>query len=66
MVGRSAGVGTRSFDYFDRTEALRWVHSRAIPVKGPDGVARIGVGISQDITERKAMEEQLASSRRGA
>jgi PAS domain S-box-containing protein len=49
----------REFRLLRPDGSVRWVHSRAIPVRDADGNARIGVGICTDITSRKHMEEEL-------
>jgi len=38
---------------------VRWLHTRKIPILGPDGVAQYLLGISEDITEQKAAKEAL-------
>nr|MDQ3747313.1 PAS domain S-box protein [Acidobacteriota bacterium] len=44
--------------------SVRWIHDRAFPIKGESGgVSRI-VGIAEDITERKQLEEQLRQSQK--
>src|ERR1043165_763979 len=44
--------------------SVRWIHDRAFPLKGESGgVSRI-VGIAEDITERKQLEEQLRQSQK--
>jgi PAS domain S-box-containing protein len=49
----------REFRLLRGDGSIRWVHSRAIPVRDSDGNARFGVGICTDITARKEMEERL-------
>jgi len=38
---------------------LRILHTRKIPLRGPDGEPRFLLGISEDITERKRAEERI-------
>ena len=42
----------------------RWVHDRGVAVPDPDGVVRRIVGIAEDITERRALEQQLVGSQK--
>jgi diguanylate cyclase (GGDEF)-like protein/PAS domain S-box-containing protein len=37
----------------------RWLATRAVPVPGPDGAAYRMAGVTEDVTERKRMEDQL-------
>jgi PAS domain S-box-containing protein len=41
---------------------VRWIRSRGVGIRDPDGVVRRIAGISQDITERKRAEEALRES----
>jgi PAS domain S-box-containing protein len=60
--------GTDGFDEIYRIVrpdgAVRWIRDRAFPVKDPDGRAARCVGIAEDITERRGLEEQLLHSQR--
>jgi two-component system cell cycle sensor histidine kinase/response regulator CckA len=40
----------------------RWLHTRKIPVRGPDGTISHLLGISMDITERKRAEDLMRAS----
>ncbi|MDA1094504.1 MAG: PAS domain S-box protein [Acidobacteria bacterium] len=42
----------------------RWVHDRGVAVADPDGVVRRIIGIAEDITERRALEQQLVGSQK--
>ncbi len=42
----------------------RLLHTRKVCIKGPDGVTKFLLGISEDITERKLAEEQIKASLR--
>ena len=42
----------------------RWVHDRGVAVADPDGVVRRILGIAEDITERRALEQQLVGSQK--
>lgn len=42
----------------------RWMHDRGVAVPDPDGVVRRIVGIAEDITERRALEQQLVGSQK--
>ncbi|HYD84771.1 MAG TPA: PAS domain-containing protein, partial [Opitutus sp.] len=44
--------------------AVRWVRDRAFPVRGSDGTIRRIVGMAEDITERKSLEEQFLRAQR--
>lgn len=39
--------------------SLRWIHARAFPVRDADGRVYRVVGVSDDITDRRRIEEQL-------
>ena len=43
---------------------LRWVHSKAFPVRNAAGVVYRIVGVAEDITERKQLEEQALRAQR--
>ncbi|WP_167620189.1 PAS domain-containing protein [Paracoccus ravus] len=43
--------------------SVRWVHSRAVPVLGPDGAILEWLGTASDITESRLIEEGLRASR---
>ncbi|MBN1994311.1 MAG: GAF domain-containing protein [Anaerolineae bacterium] len=45
-------------------QGLRFLHTRKVPVMGPDGKPRYLLGISEDITERKQVQEALAKRAR--
>ena len=42
----------------------RWIHDRGFPVTDPDGQVRRIVGIAEDITERRNLEQQLLQARK--
>lgn len=42
----------------------RWLHTKKIPILGPDGTPSHLLGISLDITERKAAQDALAEAHR--
>jgi PAS domain S-box-containing protein len=44
--------------------AVRWVRDRAYPVSEPDGQVRRVVGVAEDITDRKQLEEQFFRAQR--
>jgi PAS domain S-box-containing protein len=46
----------------DRT--VRWVLSRAFPVLGTDGTVLRVIGVTEDLTERKRLEEQFLQSQK--
>ncbi len=45
-------------------DGTRCVHDRGVAVPDPDGVVRRIVGIAEDITERRALEQQLVGSQK--
>lgn len=44
--------------------SIRWIRDRAFPVMSPDGPVRRVVGVAEDITERKQLEEQFLRAQR--
>lgn len=42
---------------------LRWLHTRKVPIVDGNGTPRYLLGISEDITERKAADEQLRAAK---
>ncbi len=49
-----------------RHQGERILHTRKIPIMGPDGAPRYLLGISEDITERRRAEAALEEARRAA
>jgi PAS domain S-box-containing protein len=43
---------------------VRWLHTRKIPILGPNGEARYLLGISEDITDRKTAEDRRDEAHR--
>lgn len=43
----------------DTPGGKRWLHTRKVPILGPDGEPRYLLGISLDITERKLAQDEL-------
>lgn len=43
-------------------QGVRWLHTRKIPVRGEDGEPKYLLGVSEDITERKQVEDTLSKS----
>ena len=59
-------VGTEVFPEFRITRpdgSVRWILVRALPVRGEDGAVVRGLGIAEDITERKRLEQLLEQAR---
>jgi PAS domain S-box-containing protein len=50
--------------YVRQDGATVWVDLSAAIIRGPDGEPRFGMGMVQDITERRRLEEQLILSQR--
>jgi two-component system cell cycle sensor histidine kinase/response regulator CckA len=44
--------------------AVRWIHDRAFPVRGPDNEILHMVGMAEDITERRQLEEQFRQAQK--
>ncbi|MEA2555315.1 MAG: hypothetical protein QOI60_646 [Actinomycetota bacterium] len=44
---------------FHKDGSIRWIRDEAVIIRGEDGVPRQSQGILQDVTERRAAEEQL-------
>ncbi|MBC8108080.1 MAG: PAS domain S-box protein [Anaerolineae bacterium] len=49
----------KEFRLLRKDGSIRWLHSRAMPVRDIEGKVYRVVGITQDITERKELENQL-------
>jgi len=45
---------------------MRWIHNRGYPVRNSGGDVAMVCGVAEDVTERKAMEETLASAKQQA
>jgi two-component system, cell cycle sensor histidine kinase and response regulator CckA len=45
-------------------QGQRWLHTKKIPILGPDGEPRYLLGISEDITDRKNADEALREAHR--
>jgi PAS domain S-box-containing protein len=43
---------------------VRWLHTKKLPILGPDGEPRYVLGISEDITDRKTAEERRLETHR--
>jgi PAS domain S-box-containing protein len=46
-------------ELIDTTTGKKWLHTKKIPIQGPDGKPLYLLGISEDITKRKANEEKI-------
>jgi PAS domain S-box-containing protein len=60
-----AGAAPYALDFrvFDNNGRMRYIHSLGEAIRDPDGSTTSVIGILQDITERKLIEEELAASR---
>ena len=43
---------------------VRWIKDRGFPISDPDGVVRRIVGMAEDVTNRRKLEQQLVSSQK--
>jgi len=63
----TAGQG-KDFDQevrlLTRDGLVKWIHSRSVPLRNPDGTVRGHVGTVEDITERKKTETELIRAAR--
>ena len=61
-----AAEGTYNVEYRVEhpTGEIRWIHDRGFPVTDPDGLVRRIVGIAEDVTERRQLEQQLLQARK--
>jgi PAS domain S-box-containing protein len=46
-----------------RHQGTRYLHTKKLPILGPDGKPRYLLGISEDITERKRVQQELERAR---
>ncbi|HET9708313.1 MAG TPA: PAS domain S-box protein, partial [Gemmatimonadales bacterium] len=64
LTQQAAGTYHEEYRIVRPDGSVRWIKDRAFPVRGPDGqVSRIA-GIAEDITDRRALEEQLRMTQR--
>jgi PAS domain S-box-containing protein len=49
---------------FQTPNGVRWLHTRKIPIMGPDGEPRYLLGISEDITDRKTADDRRQETQR--
>ncbi len=64
-VGRlKAEPGEFEFRLLRTPTDLRWIHTRAFPISDAKGKVYRVVGISEDVTERRALETQLLHSQK--
>lgn len=49
-----------------RLKGLRYLHTKKIPILGADGAPRYLLGISEDITERKKVQQELEQAKKAA
>ena len=43
---------------------VRWIRDRGFPISDPDGVVRRIVGMAEDVTDRRRLEQQLVGSQK--
>jgi PAS domain S-box-containing protein len=55
-------VWQRDYRIRTRDGQIRWVYDSSLEVTGPDGVSNGSIGIMQDISERKLIEDALRQS----
>lgn len=58
------GEFNQEFRIIGSDSKIRWVHYRTFPVFNADGAVYRIAGIAEDVSERKAAEEQLAANER--
>lgn len=58
--------GTQQIEYriYRQDGSIRWIRDRASPVRNADGVVYRLVGVAEDITERRQLEEQFRQSQK--
>ncbi len=68
---RQAALTQQALGRYDETfrvlrpdGSVRWVRDRAFPVRGADGAVTRIVGTTEDITERRLLEEQLRQAQK--
>ena len=60
----SLPVATREKRYVTRDGHAVWAHVTSTPVRGPDGAPQAIISVTQDVTERRSLQEQLVRSQR--
>ena len=63
-TGAAAGTFDIEYRVVHPDGELRWIHARGFPVTDSDGRVRRIVGIAEDITERRYLEQQLFQARK--
>ena len=63
---QDAAAGRFDVDYrvVQPDGTVRWIKDRGFPVTGPHGVTRRIVGIAEDVTDRRTLEQQLIHSQK--
>ncbi|HEV2284475.1 MAG TPA: PAS domain S-box protein, partial [Steroidobacteraceae bacterium] len=64
IAGQVSGRYDETFRVVRPDGSVRWVHDRAFPVRGTDGVVQRIVGTAEDITGRRQLEEHLRQSQK--
>ena len=60
----ASGTYDEEFRILRPDGAIRWIHDRTSPVHTPAGVLHRIVGVAEDITERKQLEEQFRQAQK--
>lgn len=56
---QAAGTYDEEYRIVRPDGAIRWIHDRAFPVHGSGGTVIRVVGVAEDVTQRRTLEEQL-------
>jgi signal transduction histidine kinase/ActR/RegA family two-component response regulator len=64
MTKQTAGTYDETYRVVRPDGTIRWVRDRAFPIRDEQGVMRRVVGVAEDISERKKLEEQFLRAQR--
>ena len=64
LLDGSLPVARRDKRYLTREGRTVWAHVTSTPMRGPDGAVEAIIAVTEDVTERRSLQEQLIRSQR--